>query len=62
MTQMNSPREDQLRISFGSAQDWQRLKGNYHRSAIALLDENVAANGISSERDLLIAHLNRVRK
>ena len=56
---MDSVREDQPRISVGSVQDWRRLKANYNHAALAHLEEIVSGRP-RSEKDALIAHMNRV--
>lgn len=53
-------REDLVRVSVGSVQDWQRLKANYKNAILARLEENILTNGLAAEREELIAHTNKV--
>lgn len=59
---MENQREDIPRVSVDSLQDWQRIRENYTNAALAALDVELAASSSSSERDLLLQHLHRVRQ
>ncbi|KZT03421.1 uncharacterized protein LAESUDRAFT_738283 [Laetiporus sulphureus 93-53] len=54
---MDDQREDISRISVDTVQDWQRIKANYTRAAMAILDEELAQGGPSEERGLIAQHL-----
>lgn len=53
-------REDLPRITVDSITDWRRIQASYTASAIKQLDEQLAANGLSHEREAHLAHLNAV--
>jgi hypothetical protein len=53
-------REDLPRITVDSISDWRRIQASYTASAIKQLDEQLAANGLSHEREAHLAHLNSV--
>ncbi|KAF8163127.1 hypothetical protein B0H34DRAFT_308731 [Crassisporium funariophilum] len=55
---MNS-REDLPRVSIGNAQEWQTLRSNYREAALARLQSQIIANGLSREKDALIAHMDQ---
>jgi hypothetical protein len=59
---MDSSREDQPRISVGTVQGWRRLKDNYKHAVLTHVEEGLTSNGVRSDKDALIAHMNRVHK
>ena len=59
---LDSQREDIPRISVETLDDWRRIKRNYTRAALAALDEQLSPNDSQDDRQLLLAHLHRVRR
>ncbi|EPQ58755.1 hypothetical protein GLOTRDRAFT_104409 [Gloeophyllum trabeum ATCC 11539] len=54
---MDATREDLPRVSIETLQDWRRIKYNYERALLEMLDERLAASGLSHERDSLIPYI-----
>ncbi|KAJ8521911.1 hypothetical protein ONZ45_g1424 [Pleurotus djamor] len=52
-------REELQRISIDSVVDWNRVKDDYRTASMAILEEQIKSQGLSSQRDALIAHLNQ---
>jgi hypothetical protein len=53
-------REDFPRVSVDTFPDWRRIEGNYRRAALEELEAQIAENGLESERDAMVVHLNKV--
>ena len=58
---LDSQREDLPRISVETLDDWRRIKRNYTLSALTALDEQLSGNNSAEDRQVLLAHLHRVR-
>jgi len=54
-------REDLPRVSVGTFPDWRRIEGNYKRAALDALDSHITENGLESEREAMLVHMNKVR-
>jgi len=54
---MDPAREDVLRISVDTVHDWNRIKRNYSKAALTLLDETLAGGNSNLKHDIL-PHLN----
>ncbi|KAI0637342.1 hypothetical protein C8Q77DRAFT_1207408 [Trametes polyzona] len=55
----DAQREDLPRISVETLDDWRRIKRNYTIAALTALDEQLAGNDSSEDREVLLAHLHR---
>ncbi|KAF9489013.1 hypothetical protein BDN71DRAFT_1424269 [Pleurotus eryngii] len=47
------------RLTIHSVKDWERVKNDYRLTAMAQLEEQIRSQGLASQRDALIEHLNR---
>jgi len=58
---MDPKREDLPRISVDTIQQWQRIKSEYRKASIVLLDARLTAKGKvrQQDRDLFITHLHQ---
>lgn len=54
-------REELLRISVGSVNDWLRVKSNYNTHLLNALHDILDAPDLHPERDAILAHFNHVR-
>ncbi|EAU88279.2 hypothetical protein CC1G_11757 [Coprinopsis cinerea okayama7 len=54
---MATPREDLPRISVDTVDDWKRLASNCRQTAASILEAEVRAKGLQSERDALNQHM-----
>lgn len=61
MAAIDPKREDLPRISADTIQDWQRVKSNYKNALVTSVDDRLAAQGLSKERELVLLHLDQVR-
>ncbi|EGN92014.1 hypothetical protein SERLA73DRAFT_191716, partial [Serpula lacrymans var. lacrymans S7.3] len=56
---MDAIRDELPRISVETMQDWKRVQANYNDALLLRLEKEIGAQGLSQERDALLAHIHK---